>query len=104
MVAFNEVLWLVAVVLDALMCEKVNGYCFLTQGISAVLLVADDAEDAAGTPNRFTFHSRDAASCQQICDGCSSVAIQIEGKYGSYNFGFFFDDDPLAVLICLISE
>lgn len=42
---FNEILCFQAVVFDALVCKEVYRYCFLTQGITAILLVAEEAYD-----------------------------------------------------------
>lgn len=48
----NEILCFQAVVFDALVGEEVYRNCFLTQGISSILFVFEDAKDAAGTPYR----------------------------------------------------
>ena len=51
-VTLDEVLRLQAVVLHALVGKEVYRHCFLTQGVSTVFFVAEDAKDAAGTPRR----------------------------------------------------
>ena len=45
----NEILRFQSVVFDALVCKEIYRYCFLTQGITTILLVAENAEDAAAT-------------------------------------------------------
>ena len=50
MVPLNEVLRFQAVVLDGFVGKEIHRNCFLTQGIAAIFLVAENAQDAAGTP------------------------------------------------------
>lgn len=47
-VALDKVLRFQSIVLHALMGKEVYRHCFLTQGISTVFFVAEDAKDAPG--------------------------------------------------------
>ena len=56
---FDEILRLVTAVFHAFVSEEVDRYSFLTQDIPAILLIAEYAEDATGTPCGQTLHRWD---------------------------------------------
>ena len=61
MVILDKVLGLDAVILHALMGQRVQGDSFLAQGIAAVFLVFQDTKHRAGAPYRKTLDRGDAA-------------------------------------------
>ena len=99
MVTLNEVLRFHAVVLDGFVGKQIHRDCFLTQGVAAVFLVAENAKDAAGTPCRQTFYRGDTALRQEVGYLIRGEAIQIQIVNGSDNIGLVLVDLPFMALI-----
>ena len=104
MVVLHIVLGDVAVVLDALLAQKVLGIGLLEQCIAHILFVFQYFSDGAVMPAGFATSGRDAVTFQPSGDLLAACALQIFPEDPLYRFRLFRIDNKPSFCILVIAE
>ena len=101
----NIILLLFPEILNAPLGYRVCGNGFLQQQISLVLFVLDNATNTAVSPLHLTLFVYLAKCLQLICNGISTIALQIQFKNQSHCFCFrFIYGNGLALRMIVIAK
>ena len=79
------------------MGKEIDSSGFLAQNIPAILLVAENAYDAPGPPNRLALDRGYAALCKQLGDGRRGILACIEIIDRPYDLGLLLNNDPFSL-------
>ncbi len=73
-------------------------------GVSGILLIAEDAVYGADRPSPFSRGARDAYCFQFLLDPHHAPTLHIPSEYPSHDVGFVFIDDEVLLIIMVITE
>ena len=103
-VALDVVLRNGAVVLDALLCQKVCGVGLLKQGVSHVLLISENLVDGAGVPFCLASAGENAVGHKPVSDLIHTGAFEVFPVNALYDFCLLWINDQVPVFILGVSE
>lgn len=104
MIVLDVVLWHRAVVLDTLLGEEVRGVGLLQQGVSDVLLIAENLVDGAGVPLCFSGTGENAVRFKPGGNFVHAGAFKVLPVDAFYDFCLLRINNKMSVFILGIAE